>query len=188
SSTEYKFSFIAIICWLIIEFHKIGLIFIPSRYLISFLFPMGVLITTVCYEFVQNQSLPKKLIGIVMCTMLTINHFADYIQTFNNRTFQISAINDYFSSYSFSKKRPVIGAWAPSFTWKTSALTFPVWKGYFNDENILTETRPKVIVTEGDEKDSGNAFFHNSKSFMLHVDSVKLFKVKNYKIHILWMK
>jgi hypothetical protein len=91
------------------------------------------------------------------------------------------------SHFNFGN-HPVIGAWAPSLCWKSNAISYPVWKDYFNDTDVIEEQDPAIIISEPDEEDSNQAF--SSRGIVLdeYADSIKYFKVNRWGIKLLWIK
>ena len=72
------------------------------------------------------------MISVLLLITIGIKNSIDYSSSLKRRTFIISEINSYLGKYNF-QNRPVIGAWAPSLSWGSKAISFPVWKDYFNE-------------------------------------------------------
>lgn len=149
-STFYKHLFIGLTFWLFLESHKLGMTYLPTRYFISFIFPMGGITALVLFES-WNLLKGKKsvffaipLIVVIIISSINLSH---YINAYSRRTFAIKELNEYFSNYDLKGKK-IIGPWAPSLSWKTNAVSYPVWNGYFNSESVFTEQNPNIIISE----------------------------------------
>jgi hypothetical protein len=191
-SQRFRFLFIGLSCWLLIELHKLPMTYLPTRYLISLIFPMGMIMSLVLWEFLQLKIKRKsifavKAIVVLMLFSLGAKNAMDYYTALQNREFNIRNINNYLAKEDFGKN-PIIGSWAPSLTWKSKAVSFPVWKNYFNDKDVLDNYKPAVIITEWDEEDSGGAYSSNGIVIDTYADSIKYFKVNRWSLKILWIK
>ena len=192
TSTFYKKIFLGLSLWLFLEFHKLTMMYLPTRYLVSLIFCMAAINSLVIFEIFRLLSLEKKhqrwiLIPSLLFAIVLFFNLNNYQNTYERRTFDIRKINQYLAQYEFGD-RPIIGAWAPSLTWKTTAKTYPVWGEYFNDENILTKQKPAVIISELDESDSSQAYQSQNIQIDQHADSIRYFQIHNFKLKVLWMK
>lgn len=179
--------------WFISELHKLKMYYLPVRYLVSLFLSGGFIIAIVLKELFFNQIHHRFLkiflrgaafTGFVF--LLYYNIFSYHTQ-YQKRTFSIKKINEYFSALNFDN-RPVVGAWAASLTWESNALTLPVWNNYFDIDNILKKHNPKVIITEMDEADSGQAYSSKNINYEENADSVLFKKIDNWNIKIVWLK
>ena len=109
-----------------------------------------------------------------------------YVNSINERKFNISATNEYLSKTDFAKN-PVIGAWAPSMTWGNKAISYPVWKGYFNHNEAFITYIPAMVITEFDEEDSNQEFSSRGISLKEMSDSIYSTEVNRYKINLYWI-
>ncbi len=188
---QYSLWFVLLCIWIGIELHKLPMIYLPGRYLISLLFAMGMLIFITGHELVQTLvtgnagNILKRAVMALVVVNTGINAY-QYYRSFHTRTFAIKEINQYLSSYEYGN-RPVIGAWAPSLTWDTKALTYPVWNHYFNDSAILVVHHPRVIVSETDEADSEQAYSSNGIDLVSVADSVRIIKVNHWELKVYWL-
>lgn len=189
---HFSFLFISLMVWLIFETHKLGMTYLPTRYLVSMFFAMGMIISLVTFETLRSKSLTLpyaigKLLAAIMILILSIQNGKNYTDAFSRRTFAIHDINQYLASVDLGEG-PVIGAWAPSLSWNSKALSYPVWKGYFNDKAIFEEIKPRLIVAEVDEEDSGQAFLSNGIDLDAHADSIRHFRVNHWDLKLVWVK
>lgn len=190
-SIRFRFLFIGLTCWILVEMHKLSMIYLPSRYLLSLYFAMGLLISLVLFEFIRIKGKSQmiyllKFLSVLFLISLGIKNSIDYTSSFKRRTFVISEINNYLGKYNFHNK-PIIGAWAPSLSWKSKAISFPVWKDYFNDKEVISKYKPAVIIAETDEEDSNQAFSSQGINVDTYADSIKYFTVNKWKLKLLWI-
>lgn len=193
NNKKYSLLLLFAIFWFVAELHKLKMFYLPVRYLVSLFLSGGFIFAIVSHELFSyrttNQYLKNScfIMAIFAIIFLLYNNALNYKNQYTTRTFNIKELNDYFSMYNF-EKRPVIGAWAPSLTWKSSALTLPVWSNYFDINEIFLKHSPKVIITETDEADSGQAYLLNKINVEANADSVLYKKIDNWNIKIVWLK
>lgn len=192
SNSSFRFIFIGISSWLAVELHKLLMTYLPTRYLISLFFSMGLIITLVLVETLLLRSKYKsinflKIIPVLLLFFFAIQNGINFSSSYKNREFSIKNINDYLSNYNFYEK-PVMGAWAPSLSWKSKAISYPIWKDYFNDKNVIEMFRPAIIISEINEDDSNQAFLSQGIIIDNFADSIKYFTVNKWKLKLLWMK
>jgi hypothetical protein len=128
-----------------------------------------------------------KVLSVLLIVVFGIKNTKDYFTSIKGRTYNILLIDNYLSKYDF-KDNPIVGAWAPSVSWKSKAISYPVWKDYFNDLDVIKTQKPKIIIAEENEEDSGNAF--SSKGIFLdsYADSIRYFTVNHWRLKLLWIK
>lgn len=189
-SRIYKHLFFGLSIWLILESHKLGMTYLPSRYFISFIFPMGGIVSLVLFESWKILKERNRLLVLIPFAILLIIftlNAKNYIDSYSRRVFVIKELNQYFSSYDLEGKK-IIGPWAPSLTWQTKAVSYPVWNGYFNSDAVFEEQKPSIIISEKDEKDSNYAYSSKGINIKSKADSIIYKKVNNWDLKILWMK
>lgn len=188
---QYLIPFVLCWVWILVELHKLPMIYLPGRYLISLLMAMGMVVVLVALALFQSNihtSVIRWLRVVMALALITAGgcHLYNWYQSYQSRTFALKEINRYLSSYDFGE-RPVAGAWAPSLTWENKATSLPVWNHYFNDSATLSTIHPKVIVAETDEADSEQAFKSRGINLELLADSVKTVKVNHWELKIYWL-
>ncbi len=191
-SARFTFLFIGLSCWFFIELHKLTMLYLPTRYLISLFFSMGSIISLVLVELISFKGKNKmayliKAFSVLFIVAFGIKNSMDYSSSIKNRTFAISKINDYLGNFNF-EDRPIIGAWAPSLSWKSKAISFPVWKDYFNDKEVIEKYNPAIIIAEKDEEDSNQAFSSRGIEIDSYADSIKYFTIHQWDLKLLWIK
>ena len=192
TKTEFKKIFLGLSIWWLLECHKIGMVYLPTRYLMGFIFSMTAINALVIFELMrlcwENKKYNKWIfIPTLAFGILLIFNIYNYKNSYDRRTYSIRKINQYLDRYDFDD-RPVIGAWAPSLTWKTNARTYPVWGKYFNDQDVLTKQKPAIIISEVDENDSNQAYLNQNIQIDQYADSIHYFQIHHIKLKLLWMK
>ena len=82
SSKFFKIIFLISLSWFMIEMHKFYLNYLPSRYLLSLYFPIGIIISIVSYEtwklYVNNKNYFICFYYCTICcfTLLSLNVFS----------------------------------------------------------------------------------------------------------------
>ncbi len=190
-SIHFKCLFIGITCWIFIELHKLTFAYLPPRYLVSLIFPMGIIITLIFVEFIHLKGKTAwnyilKTACILSFLYICFQHGINYRASYKNRTFQIAAVNRYLSHYDF-KNTPVLGAWAPTLCWDCKAYTLPVWNNYFNDKEVIQKYKPAIIIAELDEEDSNQAFSSKGIKLDSYADSIVYFKINRWDLKLLWI-
>jgi hypothetical protein len=190
-SDRFRYLFIGLTCWTLIELHKLTMTYLPTRYLVSLFFPMGLIIALVLLEFMKMKGKNKlswliKALSVLLFLSFGIKNGRDYISALKNRKFTISSVNHYLAAYKF-QDRPIVGAWAPSLSWESRAITFPVWKDYFNDGDVIKKYNPAIIIAETDEEDSNQAFSSQGVDLDLLADSIKYFTINRWSLKLLWI-
>ncbi|MFH0865666.1 MAG: hypothetical protein V1904_05700 [Bacteroidota bacterium] len=172
--------------WIISELHKVPMKYLPYRYLISMLFAGGVFVSASYAGFTEYFPKFKKWLFLIAFGF-TVYFMIFNFSSFQRRTWEIKAVNNYFAQYDLSNEK-VIGAWAPSCCWQNNALTMPVWYNYFNWKDPVNVYKPAVIITESDEKDADYNYKNQNIDLFQISDSVRQFSIWKYKLNVFWMK
>lgn len=187
--TPYRTLFLIAICWMLFEMHKLSMIYLPSRYLVSYYFAGGFMSAVVLKQTLQlSASLPiYRNAGKVLLVLFFIVNAVSYVTLLSGRQFNLKNANDYFSKTLHNLPDAlVLGSWAPSFTWGSKAITKPVWYHYMNDENIL-EQHPTLILSEPDEAESNRAYAQNNIQLYQHADSTRRFAIGKWEVIAYWI-
>lgn len=148
------------IAWLMLEGHKLVMVYMPSRYLLSLYAAMAAVAGGGFLLLRQRHlHLPVRyVVGLgVAIAIAWATSIGFYIAALERREYQLERAQTFLRSEGNWRGRTVVGAWAPSLFWGTEAVTIPIWKDYFNATRILARFRPVAIVAESDEADSGQA-------------------------------
>lgn len=195
STRNFRILFLLSFTWLLIEMHKFTMVaYLPTRYLISFYFSMGlVIIVTVRegYHLFKLTGIVKKSVFSILflsTSILIVSNMSFYIASLGRRTYVIKEINDYFKQYDFGN-RPIMGNWAPSLSRETKAVSLPIQIGTFNDKKIIETYNPKVVILETEDEHSDGTFKNEILDIDKNTDSVICKKIANkWTIKIRWLK
>jgi hypothetical protein len=191
---NFRILFPAALAWNLLEMHKLLMVYLPTRYQLSLLFSLGFTISIVLAEifkgnFIKQENL-RNLIRysvIIIGLAVFVLQLSSYQSTLADRTFNIREANRYLAENS-CKDDIVIGAWAPTLTWKSSSRAFPVWDGFLNYEDPLNSFHPRAIVSEPDEEDSNQAYLNQGIYLDSVSDSVRTFNIGLWDVNIYWIK
>ncbi|MFC2111065.1 hypothetical protein ACFLQ5_01295 [Bacteroidota bacterium] len=175
---------IFIIVWIITELHKLPLLYLPNRYLISTFFALGAFISF-AFSTIQNKKNKSYLIAFAIIIGLINTSFN--INAYNRRTFKIIKINEYLSHYNFDGKT-ILGNWAPSLCWNTNAKILPVCNDFLNYNKPIENYKPTIIISEVDEKDNDKAYFSQNINLDEISDSSKYFRLWKFDLKLYWIK
>ncbi len=193
-SHEFKIMFILTSLWLLLELHKLAMIYLPSRYLVSYYFAGGLMSSVVIQELLASKKqmpfarrfLYPAAIAIVL--LFAAANILDYAALLNRRTYQVEAINNYFSATIKNESQPIMGPWSPSATWDCKARCIPVWKDFMNDTDIINRFHPQVILSEPDEAESNQAYSSQGMSLEAISDSSRRFTIGRWIVVAYWLK
>lgn len=186
---QFKVAFAVSTCWLILELHKLTMIYLPSRYLVSYYFSGGLLSSIVLAELMYNvlYKTAWKISGILLLFAFILVNGFDYAAMYASRAFKTKEINVYFAHTLADKKDAlVLGPWAPAFTWDSKVISRPVWYHFMNDEHVLQQ-HPAAILSEPDEEESNQAYQQHDLRLDEHADSVKHFTIGRWEVIIYWI-
>jgi hypothetical protein len=172
--------------WLTIELHKLGMTYLPQRYLLGLYVAAGFFSSAVFFQLFRPQPIFKYFLGIVLFTALVFNGI-QYFDSLQRRTYELRTANDYLLNYDWHGKT-IAGVWAPSITWKTQARAIPVWREYADPETFFQEFDPALIVAEPNEGSSGEFFKRNGFNLEEMSDSIRFFDAWRYDFKIYWLK
>ncbi len=188
----YIHRFILLSLWMLFEFHKLGMTYLPTRYLIGLICVQTAWIALVLFQFYHFAARQKNnlkwlaILPILWLFLLGGKNIYDYKKSYDSRTFVMQEIETYLSSNSLNGK-PILGAWAPSLSWSHPSPGYPVWQGYFNDNNTLVKFDPAIVVSELNEEDSGGAYRAQGIDLDSEADSIIYFDVNRWKLKLVWI-
>jgi hypothetical protein len=158
--------FSATLIWFALELHKLTMVYLPTRYRVSLYVSMGLAVSIVLHHLLTLKSTRLKpswtawllkgaaFSGVV--ALLVINT-SGYFQALERRSYVIRQANEYVAHIA-GPGDVVIGAWAPTLTWKSKSLAKPVWNHFLNYKDPIQTFQPKMIISEPDERDSESAY------------------------------
>jgi hypothetical protein len=184
---DYSKEYVALIfvsfSWFIVELHKLGLNYLPMRYLISFYLSMGFFTSIVMGCYLSQTKLVPRLKALSFFLVLLVVNCYFYKQAVFSRTYTVQKMNDYFQKITHEND-VVIGPWAPAFTWETKCLSYPIWTDFLKERDIITYYHPDFIVSEVDEEDSGFAYKVNNIELNLIAASISHATIANWNVTI----
>ncbi len=175
------------IIWFFVELHKLPMDYLPVRYLISLYFSMGLLISIVTADIlISNNTRPARLIaGLTLLALLIVNSY-HYRRSFTNRAYSIANINEYIS-FCTTPEDVLIGTWATSFNWKSKNFAIPVWHEFLWTDNPIGDLKPRVVVSEPDERESDFAYKQRVIDLTKLSDSTRQFRLAYWNINLYWI-
>jgi hypothetical protein len=190
-SGHYKILFISSLVWFFLELHKMAMVYLPTRYQVSLLVSMGLLMSIVLNELLVISAirwkLPFKLAVISVIFFLVAINLYNYTDSLQHRKFAIKEANKYLARHT-SEGQVVLGAWAPSLTWESKSKAIPVWNNFLNYKDPVVAYHPEVIIAETDEQDSEQAWSGQGIMLKELADSSRTVEIGQWKINIYWMK
>ncbi|NCA87185.1 MAG: hypothetical protein EOM83_16760 [Clostridia bacterium] len=171
--------------WTLGELHKLGMLYLPQRYLLGLYVAAGFFAAAVVYQFIEKGRIIKIIVLSAAVLALLFNGWFN-LEAYNRRSWQLQAANDYLQNFDWNN-RVVAGAWAPSIAWGTAARTMPVWAGITDPGFLQEDNLPAMIVMEADQADSELFYDRNNFDLQAHTDSMKTFDVWKYKLELRWI-
>lgn len=149
--------FLLLFSWMILEAHKLGIRFTPTRYLVSTVWSMGAVVSVLTYWLYVN--LTRENVAIVLVVLALYSFTVPYWNLMENRTFAIQEANQLLAKLAL-KENPeyIIGPWAPALSWNTKTKSVPVWKNFLNGTDFDLKYPNSILITEADEEDNEQAF------------------------------
>lgn len=169
--------------WLLIELHKLSVLNLPARYLVSTFLAISVL-TVALVEQLDVTRL--KRIGMFTAVISVFIGLYFTGQAYNRRNFVIHELNHYVAQRA-AKDRIFLGTWAPTACWESKNITMPVWEHYFNDEGFM-KMHPQAIIIEFDERDAGYIFSKSGVNLGSASDSSRDFTIEEWIVRVNWLK
>ncbi|MBE0660867.1 MAG: phospholipid carrier-dependent glycosyltransferase [Bacteroidales bacterium] len=172
--------------WLLVEQHKIAMVYLPTRYFLSLIAATGLFAALSLTALTQN--LMKWQVAIfAIVIVLMIFQYSDNYKAYQRRTFDIKAVDAYLRQYDFGSQ-PVLGIWANTLAAGTKAKTIGVRHDYLNFEDPINNYKPRLIITEFNEAESDNVFSRQGIDLKAISDSMRSFKVWRYDLELYWIK
>ncbi len=190
-SGRYQLLFISSLLWFFLELHKLTMVYLPTRYQVSLLVSMGLLMSIVLNELItlsiKGRILSLKLAVFSILVVLVMINIFNYADTYRHRKYSIKEANEYLAK-QLGKDDVVLGAWAPSLTWESKSRALPVWNNFLNYKDPLNTFHPEVIIAESDEQDSEQAWSAQGVILNEISDSSRMVKIGQWDVKIYWMK
>lgn len=178
------------LAWYFMELSKLFMNYLPIRYMLGIYFSMGLMISVVFAHYLtaKNNKMVKAVVVLCILSVLTGN-LIKYARAFDDRSFNVSAINKYMVLHT-NKNDVVIGSWAPTLTWESKNISFPVDSNavFHRNMDIIGSLKPQIVVSELDEQDSGQAYKLRGINLDAMSESTGQFKIALWDIKIYWLK
>lgn len=187
STNRQKAIFTFALMWLLIEIPKIGMFYLPYRYMLSLI--VAIIILAAFFWTVLYKSHLKYLQIIAGLAVLFTLFFNVHIlnHSFHQRFDDIANANKYLEE-KLPEGSVVLGSWAPAVTWRCKVRCIPVWNGYLNDHKVIEKYKPRLIITEFNEAESDKYYEKNNIDLKKISDSVRILPIWRYNVAFYWTK
>lgn len=181
SDVPYRHRFLLSLCWVILESGKLTMTYLPHRYMVSFWFALGFMMSIVFLEmFTIKTSNYFKRATVFFIAVISVSQMQNIWWQNHHRTYAIQTMNRNINSTDM-KNKTVIGVWATGMAWNCGATVLPVWN-QFVTENPVEQLKPDYIFSEPNEADSDEAFLKHG----IHLNQFPIYKktiVGSYQIN-----
>ncbi|MEI6576611.1 MAG: hypothetical protein WCO63_10575 [Bacteroidota bacterium] len=172
--------------WLILELHKLPMVYLPNRYLLSMFFAMGVILSAIL-AMLAGEGKYIRMLAYCFVVSLGLIYLSGIYESYIRRSNDLAKANAYFSNKNLAGTY-VLGSWAPSLSWESKARTIPVWYNYFNWREPIKTFHPKCIITEYNEAESDYAYEQQGIKLDSISDSSRMFQIWRYNVVVYWIK
>lgn len=177
--------FFGLLIWLVLELHHGLLINPPTRYLLPLYFACLAIVAFALSEF--STSVFKRKVVWVLLIILGGFNLSHYAQSFSRRTFQIQEVQEYLSQFNL-KNETIIGVWGTTLAAESKARSIPIWHEFNPKYNPIDIYKPRIIFSEYNENESGEAYILRGIDLKAEADSIKQFSLWRYDVNLYWMK
>lgn len=160
----------AITLWILLflESHKLLMIYLPQRYLIIWFMLLILSSAHQISTIIVTNGTPKRL--LIGVSILSLFIFQAY--HIPRQTFQMNKSRSQLRTL-LPKKATLIGPWAPSLSWGTQWVSYPAWKGYYENEQYQLSNGNTYLLREEDNKDNDLLFEGQSQKETLDSFSIQ---------------
>jgi hypothetical protein len=170
--------------WLLVEMHKLTVLYLPSRYLVPGFLVVSIMIVALLDQIDFSR---LKRIGQIVSALTIFIGLYYYGQAYNRRCFVIHDMNNYVASIA-KPNRVILGSWAGTACWESKNITMPVWENYFNDWGFMEKHHPQAIITEVDEQDAEKIYTKRGIDLKAQSDSARVFTIGGWQVSVNWLK
>ncbi len=182
---SYRMLFLLVLSWLLLEGHKLFILHVPSRYLLSLYFPMGLMLALISYEVAASGWLMKwRLVTMLPIAVLVGLNTITLLQSTQRRTYAIQSINGYIKAANIGDD-VVLGQWAPTLTWQIKSMTYPYIEGI--EPKIKANKHCRLLVTEEGEEKMLHAMLQGLSTNPA-IDSTVYRTIGHWKLQLTWLK
>lgn len=172
SSTECALILGALI-WMILESHKLGMAYLPTRYLVSTYFSIG-LFTSLAFSFEwkTRKSVFKMISSVGILTIFFSQIWLSF-ESFQEREFETERLQKCLQEHAETND-VIWGVYATAATFNGKQLAYPIWSSFEPSLKRLKTSRPQFILSEENQEDSGKALSEKLLNQYLLVDSFQI--------------
>lgn len=173
--------------WLIIEQHKIAMIYLPTRYFISLIASAGIVVSlSLSYLIKRNDKTVQIIIPLML--IVAVWNIIFLFESFQRRTYNIRTVENYIEKSNLDKSKPVLGIWAYTLAADSKAPTIGVRNNYLNFKNPIHAFHPQLVITEFNQAESDSAWARQGIDLASISDSVRRIKVWRYDLDFYWIR
>jgi hypothetical protein len=191
TNRKYPLYFFSALTWFILELHKLMMVYLPTRYQVSLLVSMGLLMSVVINEMLQmnfiHKKIPAKPLAVSFLLILFTINIYNYSDELTHRTYAIREANRYLAQH-LTKNDLVLGTWGAALTWESGSKALPVWNNFLNYKDPIYTYHPKLVVSETDEQESEQAWKSQGIDLKSLSDSVKVVRIGQWNVGMYWLK
>ena len=174
----------ALLAWIVLESHRFLLVNPPTRYLIPL---FASVLALSAFGITQwKDSNTRRAIGVCIIVGFSFYNLSFYQESLARRTFVMDEIGNYLA-VSNLKESTVLGVWAAGLAVKTEARTLPVWTDFMNYKDPVFTYKPRLVISEGNEAESSQAFISQDINLEAISDSIRHFDIWRYHVNIYWI-
>lgn len=178
------------LAWLILEFHKPFILYLPTRYALSLFAAQALWMTVTAvgyWQWLKDHTSKKpfrffKALGLAFIVPVLLGNGINQEILWSEKTTKSQQIIDHYHQMDLVNQTAV-GVWATGLIWNEKVYVLPVWKNFINDDNILQKRKPEIVVTEKGEFDSGGVFKDRGINLEQVADSIEEFEYGPYQLH-----
>jgi hypothetical protein len=187
SSRQIPLALIFGLVWLLAEQHKVAMVYLPTRYFLSLIAAAGMVASLSLGYLIQSRPLAVKII-LPPVLVIALWNMTFIYETWQRRTFDIKAVNEYLEKSCLDKNKPVLGIWAYTLAADSKAPTIGIRHNYLNSKDPINTFHPQLVVSEFNQAESDSAWARQGIDLKAISDSVRRFKVWRYDLDFYWIK
>lgn len=152
-----------LLLWFAAEWHKFGIRWLPSRYLVPLFWAAAAWTALVLRQLwtgpYAGRQLLFKSLATAFFSVVLIAVYRQVVQLYQGRSYTIQEANE-----QVARRLPahtggvVLGPWAPALTWHTKLRAVPVWRHFLNGNDFDTRYQAAAWISEADQGDNEGAF------------------------------
>lgn len=173
--------------WLLLEQHKIAMIYLPTRYFLSLIAAAGIVSSISLGLLIKNHvSTIRMVLPVVL--FIAIWNLTFVYRSWQRRTYDIQAVQTYLEKSTLDGNSPMLGIWAYTLAADSKAPTIGIRHNYLNDKDPIRTYHPQLVITEFNQAESDSAWARQGIDLAAISDSVRRFKVWRYDLDLYWIR